>query len=161
MLGNSFDAEDAAQESFIRAYQNLKRYDTNRPFGTWLLSISAHYCIDRIRKRHLPTTPFDALPTEVIPDQNAPNPERSLQEKEKEIAVQELLSELKPTDRAAIVLRYWHECSELEIAETLDLSVSAVKSRLFRARSKLAKYWMAHQMPSAVQERRANESSTI
>ena len=53
MLGEPEAAEDAAQESFLRAYQNLHRYDQNRPFATWLLSIAAHYCIDRLRRRKL------------------------------------------------------------------------------------------------------------
>jgi len=53
MLGEPEAAEDAAQESFLRAYQNLQRYDRNRPFATWLLSIAAHYCIDRLRRRKL------------------------------------------------------------------------------------------------------------
>ena len=51
MLGNAQDAEDAAQETFLRAYKNLRRYDRSRPFSTWLLSIAAHYCIDQARRR--------------------------------------------------------------------------------------------------------------
>ena len=53
MLGEPEAAEDAAQEAFLRAYQNLHRYDQNRAFATWLLSIAAHYCIDRLRRRKL------------------------------------------------------------------------------------------------------------
>ena len=52
MLGTPGDAEDAAQEAFLRAYKNLRRYDRNRSFATWLLSIASHYCIDQLRKRH-------------------------------------------------------------------------------------------------------------
>jgi RNA polymerase sigma-70 factor (ECF subfamily) len=54
MLGNSQDAEDAAQETFLRAYKSMRRYDRSRPFSTWLLSIAAHYCIDQIRRRRYP-----------------------------------------------------------------------------------------------------------
>ncbi len=157
MLGNTHDAEDFAQESFFRAYQNLKHYDFKRSFATWILSITAHYCIDRIRKRRIPTTSFDVLQAELIPDQYAPQPERSLRRKEKEMALQNLLKELKPLDRAAIILRYWEDYSEIQIAETLDLSVSAVKSWLFRARQKLAKSWLIYQQTAALQERRTNE----
>ena len=53
MLGNATEAEDAAQEAFLRAYTSIKRYDKDRPFATWLLSIAAHYCIDQIRKRRM------------------------------------------------------------------------------------------------------------
>src|SRR4030067_1086389 len=51
MLGNAEDAEDAAQETFLRAYKFMRRYDLNRPFSTWILSIAAHYCIDQARHR--------------------------------------------------------------------------------------------------------------
>ena len=158
MLGNSRDAEDAAQESFIRAYRYLKKFDPNRSFATWLLSIAAHYCIDRTRKRRLPTVSADALPAEIIEDRNAPNPEREFRQQEKEILIQNLMNELKPTDRAAIVLRYWHEYSEVEIAQALDLTVSAVKRRLYRARKTLAGAWLESEKSKPVNERRAHES---
>ncbi len=74
MLGNSNAAEDAAQESFLRAYTHLKRYDPKRSFATWLLSIASHYCIDQMRKRRLDTISTDALPAEIIADHNAPQP---------------------------------------------------------------------------------------
>ncbi|MEA3326219.1 MAG: sigma-70 family RNA polymerase sigma factor [Chloroflexota bacterium] len=158
MLGNSRDAEDAAQESFIRAYQNLKKYDPKRSFATWLLSIASHYCIDRIRKRQLVTVSTDVLQTELIPDRNTPNPERRFQEQEHELMIQNLMNDLKPIDRAAVALRYWHEYSEVEIAEALNLTVSAVKSRLYRARQTLAKTWMDMENAHLIGERRPHES---
>ena len=161
MLGNSSDAEDAAQESFIRAYRNLKRYDPNRSFATWLLSIASHYCIDCMRKRRLPTVSTDALPEEIIPDHNTPNPERELRNQEKESLVQDLMKDLKPVDRAAVVLRYWHEYSEAEIAEALGLTVSAVKSRLYRARKTLADIWLSSENAIVVNERRPHESPAL
>lgn len=158
MLGNSNDAEDAAQESFIRAFDHLKRYDPNRSFATWLLSIASHYCIDRMRKRKLDTVSTDVLPAEIVPDRNAPNPEKEYRAREKEALIQDLMKDLKPTDRAAIILRYWHEYSEVEIAETLNLSVSAVKSRLFRSRQALANSWLAAEKALPLNERRPHES---
>ena len=161
MLGNSRDAEDAAQESFIRAYRYLKSYDPNRPFGTWLLSIASHYCIDRMRKRRLNTVSTDVLPPEIIPDRNAPNPEKVFRKQEKGLAIQDLLDQLKPTDRAAIILRYWHEYSEVEIAEALDLTVSAVKSRLYRSRQALADAWIEQERSTPIRERRPYESPAL
>jgi RNA polymerase sigma-70 factor (ECF subfamily) len=158
MLGNSNDAEDAAQESFIRAFRYLKRYDPDRSFATWLLSIASHYCIDRMRKRKLDTVSTDVLPAEIVPDRNAPNPEKEYRVREKEALIQELMKDLKPTDRAAIILRYWHQYSEVEIAETLDLSVSAVKSRLFRSRQTLANSMLAAENALSMSERRPHES---
>ncbi|MCZ7551277.1 MAG: sigma-70 family RNA polymerase sigma factor [Anaerolineales bacterium] len=71
MLGNAQDAEDAAQETFVRAYQSLKRYDNSRAFSTWLLSIAAHYCIDQIRKRRIQIVSIEELP---VPDLPEPSP---------------------------------------------------------------------------------------
>lgn len=158
MLGNSKDAEDAAQEAFIRAYTHLKKFDQKRSFATWLLAIASHHCIDRIRKRMLPTVSMESLPDEILPDQSSTNPEARVHEAEREAFVQNLIEELTPLDRAAIVLRYWHNCSEVEIAETLDLSVSAVKSRLFRSRQTLAQLWLARADESRINARRPDES---
>ena len=76
MLGTPQAAEDAAQESFWRAYKNLTRYDPNRSFATWLLSITAHYCIDQQRRKRLPTMDLDEI-IEFSAEDPAPNPESS------------------------------------------------------------------------------------
>jgi len=160
MLGNEQEAEDAAQESFWRAYQALDRYDTERSFITWLLSIAAHYCIDLQRKRHLPTIDMDLLTDLDAPDTNAPNPEKLVSVTEEQRQIQGLLSTLSDIDRSIIVMRYWHEFSEEEIGRSLKLTVSAVKSRLFRARQALAEKWMEAQAKPS-RERKTYESSTI
>ena len=160
MLGDPIDAEDAAQETFWRAYQNLKRYDPSRSFPTWLLSIAAHYCIDQQRKRRIPILSVELLPEEDAPDPG-PNPEKVVGELEETSQMRRLLSHLGPQDRAAIVLRYWYEFSEEEIARTLSLTVSAVKSRLHRARKELAQNWQEAQVLNGVSERRKHESSAI
>jgi RNA polymerase sigma-70 factor, ECF subfamily len=137
MLGDAQEAEDAAQETFWRAYQGIKKYDKTRSFATWLLSIAAHYCIDQQRKRKLPLVDIDLLPEEDAPDPS-PNPEKVISRQMENKNLHKLLDKLQPQDRAAIVLRYWYEMSEEEIASTLQLTASAVKSRLFRARRQLA-----------------------
>jgi RNA polymerase sigma-70 factor, ECF subfamily len=160
MLGDPIDAEDAAQETFWRAYQNLKRYDPKRSFPTWLLSIAAHYCIDQQRKRRIPILSVDLLPEEDAPDP-APNPEKVVSELEETSQMRRLLSKLGPQDRAAVVLRYWYEFSEEEIARTLSLTVSAVKSRLHRARKELAQSWQEDLSRNKLPERRKNESPAL
>ena len=144
MLGDPSEAEDAAQESFWRAFQSLKKYDLQRPFVTWLLSISAHFCIDQLRKRRIVALPMDILPEEAVPDP-APSPEASTTRREDSQNLHKLLAGLNPQDRAAIILRYWYDLSEEEISDSLSLTVSAVKSRLHRARLELAKMWQAGQ----------------
>ena len=144
MLGEAESAEDAAQETFLRAFQHLQRYDHGRPFGTWLLSIAAHYCIDRLRRRRFLFTSFDEDEEGrelELPDPAAPSPELETVRREQREQMQGFLQELNSVDRAAIVLRYWHDCSEAEIAAALNLTVSAVKSRLHRARRELGGLW--------------------
>ena len=144
MLGEPELAEDAAQESFLRAYQNIGRFDRQRSFPTWLLSIAAHYCIDRLRRRKFGLISIDEegddddRPMEFA-DVTAINPERETERREEQQALQLVLQKLNPTDRAALVLRYWYDFSEVEIAESLRLTVPAVKSRLHRARREVAR----------------------
>lgn len=158
MLGNPQEAEDAAQESFWRAYQAIAKYDPNRSFPTWLLSITAHYCIDQQRRRRLPTTELDDILAETAPDVNTPNPESVYSQGEHEENIQSLLLSLPELDRAAIILRYWHEASEEEISQSLGITVSAVKSRLHRARRKLAKVWETKNTVNNREERIRNGS---
>ena len=143
MLGHAESDEDAAQETFLRAYQHIRRYDPNRPFSTWLLSIAAHYCIDRMRRKKLPSFSIDENEeyTFPIPDAGALHPEAEAMQGEHRERIHALLGHLNPTDRAAIVMRYWYGFSEKEIAASLNLTVSAVKSRLHRARKKLGTIW--------------------
>jgi RNA polymerase sigma-70 factor (ECF subfamily) len=161
MLGDSDAAEDAAQETFLRVFQHIQRYDQKRPFATWLLSIAAHYCIDRLRRRKLPAFSIDeADESEAgyeLPDTAAPDPEVESIKKEDRNRLQGLLHHLDATDRAAIVMRYWNDLPEAEIAESLNLSVSAVKSRLHRARREMAGLWEGGQ-PKPRAQRRPNES---
>lgn len=154
MLGDPQEAEDAAQETFWRAYQGLGRYDMQRSFITWLLSIAAHYCIDQQRRRRLPIIGLDLLPEGGSPDP-APGPERKFVRSEEDRLVRKLLGELGSQDRAALVLRYWYGFSDQEIANTLSLSVSAVKSRLHRSRQALAQRWKTIQPPFLMKEEAA------
>jgi RNA polymerase sigma-70 factor (ECF subfamily) len=151
MLGNAQDAEDAAQETFLRAYLSLRRYDSNRSFSTWLLSIAAHYCIDQIRKRRIQIVSMEELP---IPDLPEPSPgvEVNLGRKEEQTKIRAVLAELDPLDRAAIVMFYWYDFSYEEICQALSMSMSALKSRMHRARRAMAEEWLVHQNASASQE---------
>ena len=140
MLGERSEAEDAAQEAFLRAYLNLQRYDTARSFKTWLLSIASNYCIDRLRRRRLQWMSLDDEPVadHLALSSDDPEPEPALLQNERSEALQKLLDELSPDYRAVVVLRYWYDYSYAEIADITDTTESAVKSRLFRARQALA-----------------------
>lgn len=158
MLGNAGDAEDAAQETFIRAYKALNRYDPSRKFSTWLLSIASNYCIDQHRRRKLPTFSYDALESPNLPEEGMGIEAKMMQHEHQE-QVSALLETLNPKDKAAVVMRYWYEYSYEEIAESLSMSVSAVKSRLHRARKDLAEGWMVTQKKTKTLERTHYERS--
>jgi len=140
MLGERGEAEDAAQEAFLRAYLNLTRYDPARSFKTWLLSIASNYCIDRLRRRRLQWMSLDDEPVadRLALHSDDPEPEPATLSKEQSVAIQGLLDQLSPDYRAVVVLRYWYDYSYAEIADIMDTTESAVKSRLFRARQALA-----------------------
>jgi RNA polymerase sigma-70 factor (ECF subfamily) len=134
MLGERMEAEDAAQETFVRAFRNLHRYDVGRSFKTWLLSIASHHCIDCLRRRR----PTFSLDTAVTRASDAFGPETQVIQSEHRERIRNLLMALSPTDRMAVTLLYWYDYSYEEIAEMLNLTVGAVKSRLFRARRAMA-----------------------
>ncbi len=156
MLGNTNDAEDAAQESFLRAYAQLKKFRADQKFATWLLSIDAHYCIDRLRRRRflwlsLEGNAFD----ETLVSENPP-PDDELLRRESQQEIEQLLERLSPANRLVVVLHYWHAQSIEEIAKTTGDSIGAVKVRLHRARQALGRAMAAGDRPrgaaSAVSE---------
>ncbi len=138
MLGNPEEAEDAAQETFLRAYSRLKQYKSSHKFSTWILSIANHHCIDRLRKRRVTKVSIDDNPVLQNLEGKAPMPEGVTVAREQAVELQAMIAQLAPEYRTPLVLRYWEELSYEEIAETMGLSISAVKSRLFRARQKMA-----------------------
>lgn len=136
MLSNAADAEDAAQETFLRAYAGLKGYEPSRKFGTWLLSITSHWCIDRLRRKKVVSLEF--LQDFSLIGGMTDGPERVAVERENEREVQRWLAALPEAYRLIVVLRYWHDLSYNEISEVTNLPLSTVRMRLFRARRLLA-----------------------
>ena len=139
LLAETTEAEDAAQETFLRAYQHRGRYDPNRPLGTWLLAIAAHHCIDRLRRRRLAWLGLDDPATLLHPALRdpAPGPEARVIQVERAHELGGQLARLAEKDREALVLHYWGYLSYAEIAAATGSTVTAVKSRLHRARARL------------------------
>lgn len=160
MLGNPQEAEDAAQETFLRAYKAIKRYDPQRKFATWLLSIAANYCIDQHRRRRIIQVDIDSAPIGNLGAKSKGH-EASMIAQEASVEMQILLASLSPQDRAAVVLYYWFDYSYREISKELSLSESAVKSRLHRARKSLAIAMRNANEKSMTIERRQHETATI
>jgi RNA polymerase sigma-70 factor (ECF subfamily) len=141
MLGNSVEAENAAQETFIRMYTKLDTYDANRKFSSWLLAIASHYCVDLLRRRRMNYLSLDDLPPMVeLSMPRTDQPEQVVVRDQDASAVQKLLEALPPNYRTPVVLRYWYDMSYREIAEAMGVTESTVKTRLHRARAKLARH---------------------
>ncbi len=162
MLWNVQDAEDAAQETFLRAYQSIRRFDRNRPFSTWLLSIAAHYCIDQIRKRRMHVVSVEDLADPDIPEPS-PGIEMNLSRKEERQRIRAVLGTLDPIDRAAVVMYYWYDFSYEEICQTLSLTTSALKSRMHRARRAMAEEWLKQQQspPQPIESRSSSSAKLV
>lgn len=139
MLGDSAEAEDAAQETFLRAYNKLATYQPERKFVNWLLSIASHHCIDRLRRRgRAPQLSLDGpLPPQWTVS-STPRPDQVVSKNQQREQVREVLETLPPDYRAAVVLRYWYGLSYREIATAMKTTESAIKSRLHRARRMMA-----------------------
>ena len=148
MLGNAVEAEDAAQEAFLKAYTRLKTYDSGRKFSSWLLAIASHHCIDRLRQRRFALSLDELPPWRWL--SGSSRPEEIIIRSEERGEVRELLDQLPPHYRAAVILRYWHDLSYREIAEATETTESAVKSTLHRARRMLAQGTLAHRHMEAV-----------
>jgi RNA polymerase sigma-70 factor (ECF subfamily) len=141
MLGDPAEAEDAAQETFLRAFNKLATYQPERKFVNWLLSIASHHCIDRLRRRNrAPQLSLDGpMPPQWLTS-DAPRPDQVVDKKQRREQVRQVLETLPADYRAAVVLRYWYGLSYREIATTMDTTESAIKSRLHRARRMMAEH---------------------
>lgn len=134
MMGNSTEAEDVAQDAFVRAYTQLHAYSDSHRFSTWLLSITSHLAIDQIRRRRFVAMPLENVPfLEWIAD-GSQGPEHQALEAETSDEMQRILSKLPTKYRVVLLLRYWNDLSYDEIAEALQVSGALVKARLHRAR---------------------------
>lgn len=145
MTGNAYEAQDVAQEAFLRAYANLESYDESRKFSTWLFRITTNLCIDRLRKKK-PDYSLDAeiKGTEGLSGYSQLSSEDILPEEqvvafEMQEWVQAEIAKLPPKYRSAIILRYIEDLSIKEIGEILDLPDNTVKTHIHRGREALRK----------------------
>ena len=146
MTGNSQDAEDVVQESFLRAYRQLSKFDERASFGTWLYRIAANCSLDLVRARnrrseHQSLVPADASepaddPVLALPAQD-PNPERIALSSEVRERLADAMNELSATERAAFVLRHFEGMRIEEVSRVLDCQPGAAKHSVFRAVQKL------------------------
>jgi RNA polymerase sigma-70 factor, ECF subfamily len=139
MTGNRQDAEDASQETFIRAFRAIGSLDPTRPPGPWFRKIAVNVCLNRLEKH--PALQFDdeyIFPKPSTTSESNPVPESQTIERERNSFIHSTLLALPPRYRAVIELRHFQELSYAEIADTLKRPLSDIKSDLFRARRILA-----------------------
>ncbi len=141
MVGNREDALDLAQETFLRIFSNLRNFQLGQPFKPWLYRIATNLAIDHLRRRR-PTIALDAplvdgepLRLELV--EQGPGPAEQHERAELAAYLAQKVAELPPNYRSVILLRHGHDLSYQEIADILQVPVSTVKTRLFRAREAL------------------------
>ena len=136
MLGDPHEAEDAAQEVFIKIFRRLNQYNNAYRFSTWVLSIASHHCIDRLRKRRIMWVSLDAPEVHRIPQEGL-RPEEAVIRQEEADRLQAVLRQLAPDYRLVLLLHYWYNLSYREIGSIMNLSEGAVKTKAHRARRRL------------------------
>lgn len=145
MLSNRHEAEDVVQETFLRVYKNLDRYDQKQKFSTWIYRIGTNLCIDRLRKRK-PSYSLDAELNDqdgtdgyaLLPgDERTPESEYLLSETQK--LIHQAIDSLPDKYKTVMVLRYLQELSLQEISEVMDMPVTTIKTRVHRGREFLRK----------------------
>jgi RNA polymerase sigma-70 factor (ECF subfamily) len=139
MVGNEPDAEDVVQDTFLRAYRQLHRFESRANFGTWLYRIAVNCALDLLRQRPRRATepePDDREETAEDPGIDA-SPERLAFSAEVQSRVAAALRELSPAERAAFLLRHFEGHSIEEIGQVLGLRTSATKHTVFRAVRKM------------------------
>jgi RNA polymerase sigma-70 factor (ECF subfamily) len=138
MTGNEADAEDVVQETFLRAFRRLGRFDSRARFSSWLYAIASNYAIDLLRRRKRWRS-AEVEPTErhIALVSDRPGPERSALGGEVLRRVGAAMEDLSPRERIAFTLRHHEGLSIREIGEVMGLRESATKNHIFRAVRKL------------------------
>ena len=147
MIRDREQAEDLAQETFVRVFNNIDRYDPRYKFSSWIFKIATNLTIDHIRRKELDTVSIDGSRNAVTPDQieatsitiASPdeNPEELLEAKQLGEEIESAIGKLRPEYRAAILLRHVDGREYQEIAEILSLPLGTVKTYIHRGRNEL------------------------
>jgi RNA polymerase sigma-70 factor, ECF subfamily len=146
LVGTTEEAEDLAQEVFLRVYRGRKKYHPKAKFSTWLFTIANNLALNILRTRQRkPTVPLNVRdsgplgprPAEQLVQDRNNRPDRRIEQQELAVVVQEALDTLNERQRIAVVLNKFEDMNYAEIAEVMELTTKAVKSLLSRARENL------------------------
>ncbi|SDE12119.1 RNA polymerase sigma-70 factor, ECF subfamily [Paenibacillus sp. UNCCL117] len=146
MLHNRHEAEEIVQETFLRVYTNLERYDDQQKFSTWIYRIGTNLCIDRLRKRKISYS-LDAEMSDgeggsdwyaTLASQDR-TPDQQVALSETQAQIRESIDALPEKYKAVVILRYLQDLSLQEISDALSMPVTTIKTRLHRGREYLRK----------------------
>lgn len=140
LVRNSAQAEDLAQEVFLKAFRALESFDQRRKFSSWLFKIAHNTAIDQLRRKEVVTVPLETPDRDqpdlvaILPDSGAETPAGRAERRDLATAIEGAVASLKPLYREVVILRYQEGLAYEEIAEVTDLPLGTVKTHLFRAR---------------------------
>lgn len=148
ILQDSYLAQDVVQETFLKAFQNIDKVQDGSKLGSWLGTIAARTAVDVLRKekKYRFATEKLILNETIAAYDQSNNVEKIIENRFVKNLVRQQIAGLKPEYRQVIVLKYMYELQDQEIADALDLSLSAVKSRLHRARLALRRILEKYQV---------------
>ena len=135
-VGNHEDASDLSQDVFLRAFRGLRNFKGQSSLGTWLYRIGVNVCLNRISAKAPVNEPIEK---HQYVDDNAESPSDRMLRGERALQVRAAITRLPRKQRAALILRMYHDMSHQEIADTLGSSVGAVKANVFHALQNLKK----------------------
>jgi RNA polymerase sigma factor (sigma-70 family) len=145
IVKDPIEADDLVQESFIKAFKSLSRYNPQYAFTTWLCKIVSNHCLDHLRRRKIqvfsleePIQGKDGSIKREIPDWTL-NPEWQFVRKQRMISIDQAIDSLPPRYKRVIILRHKEDRSYDEISKILDIPLGTVKAQIFRARELLKK----------------------
>jgi RNA polymerase sigma-70 factor (ECF subfamily) len=140
-VGRHDEAEDLAQDIFLKVFKSLETFDRRANFQTWLISVSRNMCIDHYRsvRKERETIARDVDAGELTPASPEPGPIAALEQRDRVVLLRQALAALPESLRTAVVMRDIQERSYQEIADDLDLPEGTVKSRINRGRTELAR----------------------
>jgi len=141
-------AQDLTQETFIKAWKHIRRFQTDKPFRPWVMRIARNCAFDALRRK--PVLPLDEAVANAVPDL-APSPQQHAQQAEAANYVTRLLGRLSETEREVLTLHYLDELSVSEIADVLQLPFETVRTRLRRARAAFRTVSEPAELPSPVE----------
>lgn len=136
LLRSEAEATEVAQETFLRAYQHLERFDDARPFDLWVLTIARNLCLDILRRRQKVQTE-DVEPHAPMLASQEPNSEELAMDRQQRRSLEDAMATLSDDDREVLALYYVQKRTTKEIAVIMGVAPGTIMARLFRAREKL------------------------